>query len=110
MRRVVVTGMGIVSCLGNDVERFWQALLAGESGLHGMTRWDTAGLRNARMGEVTDFPWDDEHDEASQFALHAAHQALAQSKLNGYQDMGLVSSTNFGGAASWDRSLWVIRR
>lgn len=109
MRRVVVTGMGIVSCLGNDVERFWQALLAGESGLHGMTRWDTAGLRNARMGEVTDFPWDDEHDEASQFALHAAHQALAQSKLNGYQDMGLVSSTNFGGAASWDQYLACLR-
>jgi len=107
MRRVVITGMGVVSCLGNEVETVWRAVAAGKSGLAPMTRWDPAGLRNPRMGEVKDFPWDDEHDEASQFALHAAGQALAAA---GYRSadrrpIGLVSSTNFGGAASWDQYL-----
>jgi len=125
MRRVVITGMGVVSCLGNDVETVWRAIAAGLSGIAPMSRWDPAGLRNPRMGEVRDFPWDDEHDEASQFALHAAGQALGMAGLLSQGDgpsggrglfragteggdsprIGLVSSTNFGGAASWDQYL-----
>ncbi len=106
MRRVVVTGMGVVSCLGNDVERVWRAICAGQSGLATMTRWDPAGLRNARMGEVKDFPWDDEHDEATQFALHAADEALRMAAPT--DRIGLVSSTNFGGASSWDQYLTFV--
>lgn len=102
MRRVVVTGMGVVSCLGNDVETFWAALLAGKSGIAPMTRWDPTGLRNVNMGEVKDFPWDDEHDEATQFARHAARQALAGVDGAG---VGIAASTNFGGATMWDQYL-----
>jgi 3-oxoacyl-(acyl-carrier-protein) synthase len=109
MRRVVITGMGVVSCLGNDVETVWRAVAAGRSGLAPMTRWDPAGLRNPRMGEVKDFPWDDEHDEAAQFALHAAGQALQAAGLQDTGSVGLVSSTNFGGAASWDQYLASLR-
>lgn len=103
MRRVVVTGMGVVSCLGNSVKQLWQALLAGKSGLQPMQRWNPEGLRNALMGEVVDFPWDDLHDEASQFALFAARRALESAKLADGGDVAIVSSTNFGGAASWDQ-------
>lgn len=103
MKRVVITGMGVVSCLGNTVEQVWQRLIAGESGIVTMSRWDPADLRNPRMGEVSDFPWDDEHDEASQFALHAAREALAQAGLTDTHELGLVSATNFGGASSWDQ-------
>jgi len=144
MRRVVITGMGVVSCLGNEVETVWRAVAAGQSGLAPMTRWDPAGLRNPRMGEVKDFPWDGEHDEAGQFALHAAGQALRAAGLRpsdaggvpeglpggdspcaerGFlptgtkggdsppegMQIGLVSSTNFGGAASWDQYLASLR-
>jgi len=112
MRRVVITGMGVVSCLGNEVETVWGAVAAGHSGLAPMERWDPVGLRNPRMGEVKDFPWDDEHDEAGQFALHAVEQALAAAGLlteglpgGDSPRVGLVSSTNFGGAASWDQYL-----
>ena len=40
MQRVVITGMGVVSCLGNDVETVWAGLIAGKSGLAPMSRWD----------------------------------------------------------------------
>ncbi|HEY3377130.1 MAG TPA: beta-ketoacyl-[acyl-carrier-protein] synthase family protein [Armatimonadota bacterium] len=109
MQRVVVTGMGVVSCLGHTVESLWAGLLAGKSGLAPMSRWDPTGLRNPRMGEVTDFPWDDEHDEASQFALHAVRAALADAKLSDMQGVGLVSSTNFGGATCWEQYLACLQ-
>jgi 3-oxoacyl-(acyl-carrier-protein) synthase len=110
MRRVVVTGMGIVSCLGNDVETVWQGLMAGKSGIAPMERWDPQGLRNPRMGAVKDFPWDDEHDEATQFALHAAAQALRDSGLSApLHAVGLVSSTNFGGASAWEQYLACLQ-
>ncbi|HEY3418026.1 MAG TPA: beta-ketoacyl-[acyl-carrier-protein] synthase family protein, partial [Armatimonadota bacterium] len=64
----------------------------------------------SRMGEVKDFPWDDEHDESSQFALHAARQALDDAGLLGScAEIGLVSATNFGGAASWDQYLACLQ-
>jgi 3-oxoacyl-(acyl-carrier-protein) synthase len=105
MRKVVVTGLGIVSCLGNDIPSFWADLLAGKSGMRQMSRWDPNGLRNIKMGEVVDFPWADDHDEASQFALYATDAALIDSGLINLSQMGLVSSTNFGGAAFWDQYL-----
>ncbi len=137
MRRVVVTGMGIVSCLGNDIETVWQALIAGNSGIAPMERWNPDGLRNPRMGEVKSFPWDDMHDEATQFALHAAGQALTAAGLptrtppptplpepgegentSPYPPLhgealaaqtAVVSSTNFGGASAWDQYLACLR-
>jgi 3-oxoacyl-[acyl-carrier-protein] synthase II len=109
MRRVVVTGMGVVSCLGLEVAKVWQALCAGRSGIAPMTRWDPTGLRNARMGEVVDFPWDDLHDEASQFALHAVGAALADAGVTEGRGLGLVSSTNFAGATAWDQYLACLQ-
>jgi 3-oxoacyl-[acyl-carrier-protein] synthase II len=105
MRKVVVTGLGIVSCLGNDISSFWSNLLAGKTGMRQMSRWDPAGLRNPKMGEVVDFPWADDHDEASQFAIYAAGSALKDSCVEDFNNCGIVSSTNFGGAAFWDQYL-----
>lgn len=42
-RRVVITGMGVVTPLGNELETFWQNLLAGKSGIGEITRFDTTG-------------------------------------------------------------------
>ena len=109
MRRAVITGMGAVSCLGNDVESLWAGLIAGKSGLAPMTRWDPAGLRNPRMGEVKDFPWDDEHDESTQFAVHAAREALTGAGLLDAGSVALVSSTNFGGAAFWEQYMACLQ-
>ena len=50
MRRVVVTGMGIVSCLGNDLETVSSALAAGRSGIRAMPDYPAAGLRSHIAG------------------------------------------------------------
>jgi 3-oxoacyl-[acyl-carrier-protein] synthase II len=54
-RRVVVTGLGLVTPLGAGVERNWQALLAGRSGIRRVTAFDTAGLSCHVAAEVPDF-------------------------------------------------------
>src|SRR2546427_10170047 len=54
-RRVVITGMGAVSPLGNDVETSWRSLLAGESGAGEITQCDHAAYRAHFACEVKDF-------------------------------------------------------
>jgi 3-oxoacyl-[acyl-carrier-protein] synthase II len=55
MRRVVVTGMGIVSPVGNTVEGAWGNILQGKSGVDKVTRFDTSDLNSHIAGEVKDF-------------------------------------------------------
>ena len=54
-RRVVVTGLGLVTPLGTGVEKTWKALCAGESGIRRISRFDPAGYDAQIAGEVTDF-------------------------------------------------------
>ncbi len=54
-RRVVVTGLGAVSPVGNDIASSWEALLAGRSGIGPITRFDASGLGCRIAGEVKDF-------------------------------------------------------
>ena len=54
-RRVVVTGMGVVTPLGNDVETFWSRLVRGESGVRGIQNFDAGRVASKVAGEVVDF-------------------------------------------------------
>ena len=54
-RRVVITGLGIVSPVGNSVEQAWQNILAGRSGIDRITRFDTSTFPVQIAGEVRDF-------------------------------------------------------
>ena len=54
-RRVVVTGLGMVSPVGNDVPSSWEAMLAGRSGIAPITRFDASGLGCRIAGEVRNF-------------------------------------------------------
>ena len=54
-RRVVVTGIGMVTPLGTGVEKTWQRLLAGESGISPITSFDTEKFATKIAGQVTDF-------------------------------------------------------
>jgi len=54
-RRVVVTGLGIVSPVGNDVVTAWKQITAGQSGISTISRFDASGLNSQIAGEVKDF-------------------------------------------------------
>lgn len=89
MRRVVVTGVGIVSPLGIGVEENWAAITAGQSGLGMITRFDAADLPTHIAGEVKDFNAEDyiekkeikKMDLFIQYGLAAAGMALNDSGL-----------------------------
>ena len=85
-RRVVVTGMGLVSAVGNTVEASWQALLAGKSGIARITLFDPAAYVTQIAGEAKGFvpeEWVDKKDARRmdrfvQFGMAATSQALSQ--------------------------------
>lgn len=89
-RRVVVTGMSIVTALGNDVPEFWEKLCAGKSGVARLERFDCSDFKVNFGGEVKNFRPEDHFDgkEAkrldrfSQFALAAAQKAVRQSGVD----------------------------
>jgi 3-oxoacyl-[acyl-carrier-protein] synthase II len=88
-RRVVVTGLGLVSPLGTGVEKNWQAILEGRSGIRKITRFATDGFSSRIAGEVPDFKAEDfieskeikKMDLFIQFALGAAAMAMEDSGL-----------------------------
>ena len=88
-RRVVVTGVGLVSALGHDAETTWKALLAGRSGVRPISRFDTEGFATRIAAEVRDLdPLDYVDRKASRkmdrfilYALAAAEDALRNSRL-----------------------------
>ncbi|HET9615174.1 MAG TPA: beta-ketoacyl synthase N-terminal-like domain-containing protein, partial [Candidatus Limnocylindrales bacterium] len=54
-RRVVVTGLGVVSPVGNDVDTAWGNLIRGKSGLREITKFDVSRYEAKAAGEVRDF-------------------------------------------------------
>jgi 3-oxoacyl-[acyl-carrier-protein] synthase II len=88
-RRVVVTGLGVVSPLGTGVEKNWQALMAGRSGIRSITRFSTEGFAVRIAGEVPDFRAEDyiepkeikKMDLFMQYAVGAASMAMEDSGI-----------------------------
>jgi len=92
VRRVVVTGMGLVSCLGNDLGSVEQALRHGRSGVRPVPEYAELGLRSCVAGipDVADEPPVDRKlrrfmGDAPLYAYHAARRALAESGLDAAQ-------------------------
>src|SRR5579864_7530748 len=90
-RRVVVTGLGVVSALGNEVESFWNRLVAGECGIDRIGSFDASGFDTQIAAEVKQFdpapafPSPKEvrrTDRFSQFGVYAGWQALRDSGLD----------------------------
>ena len=112
MRRTVVTGMGVVSPVGNDVGTFWYNLKAGVCGIGPITRFDTADYKVKVAGEVRDFDprqymekLDVLHsDPYTRFAVAAACQAMADSGLRDTvapERVGVYIGTGIGGIATF---------
>ncbi len=81
-RRVVVTGLGVVSPVGIGLEASWQAMLAGRSGITAITRFDAAGMPCRIAGEVADFD-------------PAAHQsAKSAKKMDRFMQLGIAAGVD----------------
>jgi len=99
-RRVVITGVGAVTPVGNTAEEFWAALLQGTSGIGPITRFDTTGFATRIAGEVKGFEplkyvdkkEDRKLDPYLKFALACAAMAVEDASL----DVGRVDATRFG--------------
>ncbi|MBF0571634.1 MAG: beta-ketoacyl-ACP synthase II [Candidatus Omnitrophica bacterium] len=89
-KRVVITGMGVVSPVGTGVEKFWQALIKGQSGIRTISHFDASAFDSCVNGDVIDydplahFNSKDARNMARfiQFGVVAANEALAQAKLD----------------------------
>ena len=89
LRRVVVTGMGLVTPLGTGVEKNWTALVAGRSGVGRITRFEASDFPTRIAGEVSDFAPEDyierreikKMDPFIQYAVAASQQAMDQAEL-----------------------------
>jgi 3-oxoacyl-[acyl-carrier-protein] synthase II len=116
-RRVVVTGLGAVTPLGNSKDEFWRRLTAGESGVGPITVFDTADFATKFAAEVKDFDPDAligrrdarRMDRFSQLALVAAKEALEDSALNLSEPellerSGAIIATGIGGILTFWQS------
>ena len=113
-RRVVVTGMGMVTALGNDVASTWDGLVAGRSGIRPISTFDPSRLSSRIAGEVVDFDSSgvlDRKDQRRtdryiQFGLVAAREALDQAGLperfegDLAERTGVVLGTGLGGVGT----------
>ena len=113
--RVVVTGMGAITCLGNSVEKFWTGLKNGQSGIQKISLVSPDGFPCKVSGEIRDFDTNDYMDlkEArrmarfSQFAVAAAHQAMEDSELELEKEdldrIGVLIGSGSGGLPETDQ-------
>ncbi|MEO8032236.1 MAG: beta-ketoacyl-ACP synthase II [Gemmatimonadota bacterium] len=114
VQRVVVTGVGMVSPVGNTVDETWNALLAGRSGAAPITKFDPARLSVRFACEVKGFDpllYIDRkearrYDLFAQFALASAHQAVVQAGLDkGFpspERTGVVLGSGIGGMQTYE--------
>jgi 3-oxoacyl-[acyl-carrier-protein] synthase II len=120
-RRVVITGLGAVTPLGNSVDAFWNNLIAGQCGVDKITSWDASPFDTQIAAQVKDFdpvpafPSPKEirrTDRYSQFGVHAAWQALRDSGLDLNQtspdEVGAFIGSGIGGLQTTSEQLKVL--
>ena len=89
MRRVVVTGMGAVTPLGNTAEEFWANIKAGKVGIGPITKFDVTEYRAKVAGEVKDFKADEYMDFKTAKRMELFSQYAAASALMAVKDSGI---------------------
>ena len=108
-KRVVITGMGVFSSLGSEIDEFYNNLLAGKSGISMITRFDTTDYPVKIAGEIKDYKATDwlerndakRSDRFTQYALIAAEKAMTDSKINledvDLERFGTITASGIGG-------------
>lgn len=120
-RRVVITGLGVISALGLEVDTFWRNIKEGKSGVSFIESFDTSEFATKIGAEVKDFVPTDyvekkdvrHMDRFTQFAVAAARQALADSALRiteeNAHEIGVIVGSGIGGLQTLEeqaRRLW----
>ncbi|MCA0403540.1 MAG: beta-ketoacyl-[acyl-carrier-protein] synthase family protein [Proteobacteria bacterium] len=107
-KRVVITGMEIVSSIGNGLNAFWQAAIEGKSGIQRITAYDPASYPTQIGGEIKNLSFDElpafakskRYPKAAQYALYCAHYALQSADLLNsplLKEAGTFIGTSLGG-------------
>ena len=108
-KRVVVTGLGAITPIGNTVKDFWDGLVKGKNGAGEITRFDSALYKTHFACEVKDYNPDDffdkktarKYDLFAQFALITADEAIADAGINAdncdLDDVGVIMTSGIGG-------------
>ena len=108
-KRVVITGLGAITPIGNTVKEFWEGLVAGKNGAGEITRFDSALYKTHFACEVKGYDPDAyfdkktarKYDLFAQFALITADEAIADSGINAdncdLDDVGVIMTSGIGG-------------
>jgi 3-oxoacyl-[acyl-carrier-protein] synthase II len=119
-RRVVVTGLGVVTSIGHNVNDFWSSLLAGKSGISRLTHFDPTDFGSQIGSEVLD--WDvaahmdpkdaRRNDRYTQFGFVASKQAVKDSGLNVTSEngdrIGVMIGSGIGGMHTYETQLKTL--
>lgn len=114
LKRVVVTGLGAITPLGNDVQTTWENALAGKSGAGPITHFDASLFKTQFACEVKNFDPSDlfdrkearKYDRYAQLAIHAAKEAMESSGLDldieNRDRIGVIFSAGIGGIRTFE--------
>ena len=121
-KRVVITGLGCISPLGNDIQSLWDNVLAGKSGVGAITHYDASNFKTRFAAEVKGFDGAAlfgnrearRMDRFAQFAVAAALQALQDSGLEvndqNRDRIGVLIGTGIGGIGTLFEQMQVYTR
>ena len=116
-RRVVVTGMGALTPIGNDLDSYWNGLLSGTSGCANITHFDTSNFKTKFACELKGFNPEDHfekkeyrrYDRFSQYGIVAAKEAIDDSKLiessPNYDRIGVIWGAGIGGLETFQNEV-----
>jgi len=119
-RRVVITGVGVISPVGNDAKTFWNSLLEGKSGVGPVTAFDASEYPTRIAAEVKDFDpgaYMDKRearrqDRYVQFALAASKMAVADANLEITPELGertgVYIGSGIGGLGTWEEQHQIL--
>jgi len=115
MRRVVVTGLGAITPVGNDIKATWNNLLKGKSGIDTIKSFDISDQNVKIAGEVKDFTPEEKIDAKTlrrldrcvQLCLYATIEAVEDAKIDFSQydrsEIGVIIGSGIGGILTWER-------
>ena len=118
MRRVVITGLGAMTPIGNNVNEFWQNLILGKSGAAPITRFNAAAFKTRFACEVKNFDPNQYMEKAesrkldlfTQFAFVSVDECIKDSKLaitdSNRSKIGVVWGSGMGGMITYEEGMF----